>query len=177
MSRGKIHSPFEIFWLYLLFLNTEVLKIWLDLVHLWGGAVISVLPTSSLTVLPSFSIRYPEVGVRLKSCTGNNAKRAIEKPHNSCHSAHAVCWAAPALFPWHPPLSCLAALPFAVFPPWEGRCDVSHGSSWLLPWPELLREAVTPLVQEQGEGTSSLLEPELFACSPWHTLQRSFFSS
>lgn len=116
MSRGKMHSPFEIFLLFcLLFLNTEVLNIQLILVLLWADTVVSVLPTSSLMVLPSFSIRYPEVGVRLKSSAGNNAKWAIEKPHNSCHSAYGVCWAAPALFPWHPPLSCLAALPLLCF--------------------------------------------------------------
>lgn len=180
MSWGKMHSPFEPFWLFcLLFLNTsEILKIWLNLVLLWAGAVVSALPTSSLMVLPSFSIRYSEVGVRLKSSAGNDAKWAIEKPHNSCHFAHAVCWAAPALF-----LGTLLspALPFAVLPPREGRCDVSHGSSWLLPgvrwWPESLHEAVTPLVQERGEGKSSLLEPELLVYSPWHTLQRGFFSS
>lgn len=171
MSGRKTHSPFEIFWLYcLLVLNTEVLKIQLNLVLLWAGAVVSVLLTSSLTVLPSFSIRYPGVGVRLKSSTGNNAKRAIEKPHNSCHSARAVCWAAPALFPWHLPLSCLTALPFAAFLPREGRCDVSHGSSWLLSgvrsWPELFHEAVTPWFRSRARGQAPSWSQSCLCAAP-----------
>lgn len=181
MSRGKMHSPFETFWLFcLLFLNTEVLKIQLNVVLLWAGVVVSVLPISSLMVLPSFSIRYPEVGVRLKSSAGNSAKWAIEKPHNSCHSAHAVCWAAPALFPGHPPLlpGCSAFC----------RVPTSGGEVWCEPWqllPAPRGQVVArvapwgcdPPVQEQGEGTGSLLEAELLAYSPWHTLRRGFFPS
>lgn len=148
MSWGKMHSPFwkipvGLFWFF--FLNTEVWKL------IWIECSLELLLLSLFFLLPAswfFSIRYPEVGIKFKSSTGNNAKWAIEKPHNSCHSAHAVCWAGQALFPRHPSLSCLAASAFC-------RAPTSGAEVWCEPWQPVAAPRVqVSAVMLRGPGQS-----------------------
>lgn len=114
-----------------IFFKCWSLKIEMNLILPWAGAAISFLPPSSLMLLPSFSVRYPEVVIKFKSSTGNNAKWAIKEPHDSCHSAFTVCHfllVSCPLLPWCCPGSDLGCSHCEVL------AKVSLWGSWQL-WP------------------------------------------
>lgn len=151
-----MHSPFETFWLFcLLFFNTEVLKIQLNFVLLWAGVVVSVLPISSSWFCLLFLLDTQKWVLDWKAALGimpNEPLRSLTIVvilPILCAGQHQPFSLAPSSLPPR----CSA---FCHVPPRQGRCDVSHGSSWLLPgvssWPELLHVAVTPRYRSRVRG-------------------------
>lgn len=151
------------------------LKIDLNLVLPWAGAVLSLFPASNQMFLPSFSIRCPVV-IKFKTSAGISTKRATERSPRSCHLACSACWALQARLRGHPslPVMLLCVLPCSHLGSGVVMWAVAaHSAPHIPQWhcevlARVTPQSYNPSAYQWEEGTRSLLEPQVLVCSPWH---------